>query len=200
MRQRLCLHAILLLAGAALLLAAGCGGDGDGSASDQPPQGLAAGRVEGSEAFIAFVAKDGELAAYVCDSDTIAEWFRGPIEGNTVELQSEGGASLTAELSADGVTGTFTPSGGEPLAFTASPAGEGAGLYRAEGTVEGEELLAGWIVLPDGEQRGSLKRGGSVQAAPTLNPSNLTATSITVPISRWTDPDPTPWSDPDPSP
>jgi hypothetical protein len=46
---------------------------------------------------------------------------------------------------------------GEEHAFSADPAEAPAGLYRAEETIDGEELLGGWIELSNHEERGAVK-------------------------------------------
>jgi len=90
------------------------------------------------EIFVAIVA-DAPLAgamerrvrAYLCDGRSIDEWFVGEVAGNNVSLSSEDGdAEIEAEMTADGVTGTLSLAGGEPLAFAADrPTGRG-GLYN----------------------------------------------------------------------
>jgi hypothetical protein len=61
-----------LLSGSLLLSA--CSGFFGG-----PPTGNYAGKVSGSDAFIALVASDGKALAYVCDGKTLAEWFSGTV-------------------------------------------------------------------------------------------------------------------------
>ncbi|HSK98728.1 MAG TPA: hypothetical protein VK869_00170 [Rubrobacteraceae bacterium] len=62
-----------------------------------------------------------------------------------------------AEVAKDNTEGTVAFPKGEEHAFAASPAGEPAGLYRAEETGDGEELVGGWILLESGEERGAVK-------------------------------------------
>jgi len=54
-----------------------------------------------------------------------------------------------------GATGTVTLGRDRSFDFRAAPAEGDAGLYRREGTVEGETVVVGWVVLPDGSFRGS---------------------------------------------
>ena len=127
-----------------------------------------AGRVEGTDAFVAVVVDgDDRALAYVCDGQedgqgaTVAEWLTGAVAGDgSLKMRSEGGARLVAEVVADGASGTLTLSG-EEHAFSASPAEEPAGLYRAEETVDGEGYLGGWIELPNGEVRGAVNSTSS---------------------------------------
>ena len=142
---------ILILVG---LLISACGGA-------EPVSGSYVGKVDGSDAFIALVAqKNGEVTASVCDGASISEWFRGSADGDTLELASKSGAHLAADLAADSINGSFTPSGGSSLDFIASAVTEPAGLYRAEQTIDGVDYVGGWIVLPGGEERGSISGGG----------------------------------------
>ena len=96
------------------------------------------GEVEGGDAFVAIVAaEDGEVTAYVCDGEegemaTTGEWFTGELDGTELLLEAESGATLQAELSDDGATGTYTSADGTVQALTAEPAEGEAGLYRGE--------------------------------------------------------------------
>ncbi len=49
-----------------------------------------------------------------------------------------------------------------------------AGLYRGSKTVAGKRYLGGWIVLPDGRQRGEVLSGMTDVASPPLDPNNPT--------------------------
>ncbi len=155
-------------------------------ASANQPSGSFVGRISDSDAFIAIVANnEGRVLAYLCDSQTIAEWFRGEVaEAGIIDLQTESGAGLWAQFVGEEAWGAVTV-GGETLSFTAErvPEGSEAGLYRAEGTKDGAEYVGGWIVLPSGEQRGALKitdgtsntfADGSVRAS-SLNTTSGTA-------------------------
>jgi|CXWL01.1.fsa_nt_gi serine/threonine-protein kinase len=180
---------ILVILFASLLLTA-CGG------AAKPVSGSFVGKVDGSDAFIAVILhKNGEVTAYVCDSADISAWFKGSVDGSSLDLTNADGARLTADLAADSFTGTFTPSGSSPLTFTVTKADQPAGLYRGEDTVDGVDLVAGWIVLPNGDQRGSVSGGGKVVSAPALNTSTRTGKG-----TNWVDPDPLPWIDPDTQP
>jgi serine/threonine-protein kinase len=180
--------AILILL-ASLLLAA-CGG------AAQPISGSFVGKVDGSDAFIAIVLHtNGEVTAYVCDSAIISEWFKGSVTGSSLDLTNASGARLTADLAADSFNGTFTLAGGSALNFSVTEEDQPAGLYRGEDTVDGVDLVAGWIVLPDGDQRGAVSGGGRTVPAPTFDTSTRTGKG-----TNWTNPDPEPWMDPDPEP
>ncbi len=134
--------------------------------------GTFVGKVSGSDAYVAVVAAGKEVLAFVCDGDrlvkrrgTMAEWFAGPRSGNRLELVSENGARLEASLGARRAAGKVTPAKGATLTFEARPATGDAGLYRAQGLIEGRDVLAGWIVLGDGTFHGS----SNLQSADCLN-------------------------------
>jgi len=80
------------------------------------------------------------------------------------------------------VTGRFTPTSGTPHAFTADEANRPAGLYRAEVVANGQTITAGWVVLPDGEQRGTQRMGLVVTAAPILNGTTSVVTLAGMPV------------------
>ncbi|MEW6240015.1 MAG: hypothetical protein ACOYZ8_15810 [Chloroflexota bacterium] len=174
---------------ASLLLTA-CGG------AAEPVSGSFVGKVNGSDAFIAVVLHtNGAVTAYVCDSVSISEWFKGNVDGASLDLTNASGARLTADLAPDSFTGTFTASDDSPLSFSVQQEDEPYGLYRDEDTVDGVDLVAGWIVLPNGEQRGAVSGGGRIVPAPTFNTDTRTGKG-----TSWNDPDTEPWMDPDTDP
>ena len=127
------------------------------------PKGVFVGTVTGADAFIAVVS-DGQQVrgGYLCDGKELSTWFDADqIEGNGADLVSRQGDDLgDVTLSGGGVTGEAQV-GGEAVAFNALPATGDAGLYRAvhveedDGELGEGEAEVGWIVLPDGSQRGS---------------------------------------------
>lgn len=136
------------------------------------------GAAQGSTAYVAVYADKADkkgrrkIVAYVCDSQQVAEWFdRKNVKGNTLSLISDGGARLKATLTKSAATGTITLADGTKLSFAAARATEPAGLYRAEHTIVGQDYLGGWILLPDGTQRGDVKRNGSVLGFVAFDPS-----------------------------
>ena len=171
---------LLTIAGLAL----GACGDDDGAKGGATPTtrdtsggiiGSWTGKVDGSDAFIAISTfEDRLMLAYVCDSKGIAEWFRGNAGKDALELTSAGGARLKAKLAKDDASGSVTLSDGRTLNFKAPRSTGDAGLYRAKGNAGGAETVGGWIVLPNGEQRGSLQQSGVTSTAPTLNTSSPT--------------------------
>jgi len=121
-----------------------------GVAPDVAPEG---------EAFVALVAsgteEEGEaqrqVRAYLCDGQSINEWFNeGSVEGNELNLTSEGGARLEGSLATEAATGTITLNDGESFTFTADLASGGAGFYDVN-------------ISEDGDVRGTSEAGGRIE-------------------------------------
>jgi hypothetical protein len=118
-----------------------------------------AGVVEGSNAYVAVVVGPGsEAMAYVCDGASSVDFVEGPVEGGAANLSNDGGAHLEATVTATDASGTFTRPGSDPLRFTAVPVDRPAGLYIAGGHFADGDYVGGWILLPDGTQRASVRR------------------------------------------
>ena len=161
--------AATLLAVALALLLAGCGGGGGGQQegeapeeeAEQPVAGSFVGEVSGFEGdpeevpFVAVVvaeAQEGarEVRAYLCDGESINEWFTGTAEGNDLDLTSEGEARLEGSLTPEAATGTITLEDGASFDFTADLATGIAGLYNVN-------------LLPDGQVTGTSETGGRLE-------------------------------------
>ena len=128
----------LLALGLLLMALAGCSAaTGNPNAAQEnsedkpssPYTGNLVGKVEGTNAFVAVVVdRENHALAYICDGNEIAEWFRGAVaQDGSLDLRSEGGALLVAEVAKSGTEGTVTLEG-EEHAFSASRAEEPAGL------------------------------------------------------------------------
>jgi len=130
-----------------------------------------AGTVAGTNAFIGVAVGKSGLTAYVCDSKGLAEWFRGAPGAMTIT--SAHGYRLNLRVADGKVTGTlsFPGAGGAVHSFAAPQVEAPAGLYRGTTTVTGSKYVGGWILLPDGRQRGTVISGGTVVASPDVNPA-----------------------------
>lgn len=122
---------------------------------DPWPAGTWVGDVAGTEASIAVVAGPDGVAAYVCDDEALAEWFRADVAAGTLAVTNTGGAGLVATLDDGDLVGEVRL-GEATYGFRAVP-GEGDVLHRAEGFDEDESALAGWITLPSGQVKGTLR-------------------------------------------
>jgi hypothetical protein len=96
-----------------------------------------------------------QVRVYLCDSDQVSVWLSGEMSGDAVTLAVED-SRVELVTTEDSVSGTVILAGGQPQPFTAVPAGGEAGLYRAEETFDEGHVVAGWIVLHDGSQRGGI--------------------------------------------
>ena len=158
-----------LLAILLLLAVVGCaGGGGEYGGGEQggpkeegapPVTGSFVGVVPDADAFVALVAtgteEEGEaqrqVRAYLCDGQSINEWFNeGSVEGNELNLSSEGGARLEGSLATEAATGTITLDDGESFTFTADLATGAAGLYDVN-------------ISEDGDVRGTSENGGRLE-------------------------------------
>lgn len=138
------------------------------------------GEIDGTDAYVAivgFTSEDGDPVAigYACDGKRIAEVLAGS-GGSDLELQSEAGAALTAEIGDGTATGTFTTRDGRSFDFTAEevdPEGT-AGVFFTNRRVDDGFVgdYGGWIVLPDGSQRGSIRMGNVVLSGGRLDPQS----------------------------
>ncbi len=148
-----------------LLVIVGCGGGGgqQGGSKEEgapPVTGTFAGLAPDADAFVALVASGTEeeegqaqrqVRAYLCDGQSINEWFNeGSVEGNELNLTSEGGASLEGSLTTEAATGTITLDDGESFTFTADLASGVAGFYDVN-------------ISDEGQLRGTSEAGGRIE-------------------------------------
>jgi hypothetical protein len=165
---------VVLLILLALLLA-GCGRQ---SATEPAAMTTFVSQIAGTESFIGLVTDGRAVVAYVCDGQSVSHWFRGGVTGGTLNLESAGGARLQATVAETVVQGQFTLPGAAALAFSADPAIEPAGLYRAEHEADDGRYIAGWVVLADGRQRGLVNMITDGTAGISDGTSNTIAGSI----------------------
>jgi hypothetical protein len=134
------------------------------------------GSVRGTNAFVAIVVRGPHVTAYVCDSKRIAQWFTGDGHAGRSTLTSKDGYVLRITMGRRQVTGSFRLPGpaGVVHRFVAARQTRPAGLYRGERSVAGKRYVGGWIILPDGRQRGEVVSGSTDIASPTLDPNDPT--------------------------
>jgi hypothetical protein len=154
--------ALLVLTLLFALALAACGGSSSPTATAKPAAAAGAavpgsfvGAVPGTDALLAITTKAGSSLSYVCDSKQIASWFKGPVAANALDLTAANGDHLKATLSATGATGTLTMAG-KDFPFTAAPSTGDTGLFRADQSVNGMNVVGGWIINADGQQRGAV--------------------------------------------
>lgn len=151
------------------------------------------GQVGSSDTFVAVVRRGSEVRAYLCDGTaggvTVAVWLEGTASGPTFSASSEDGR-MRLEGTVDGsgltvqISGLSAAGSGQVAQLSAAGLGAAthpAGLWTSFGGLDGfvekrlplEDLYrVGWIVLPDGRQRGAaLKDSGPATTAP-IDPQN----------------------------
>jgi hypothetical protein len=141
-----------------------------------------AGGVGGGGATIAIAVKDGQAIAYLCDGATAEAWLKGTAQGGKLDLTGEN-ANLTGTYG-NGVADGVVTAVGRDWSFSVSKVEAPSGLYRASVDVANATIVGGWIVLVDGTQVGTQRKGGAVSPAPPLNVANGTSvlggTTVTV--------------------
>ncbi|MEV4262423.1 hypothetical protein [Kribbella sp. NPDC049584] len=141
------------------------------------PPAVYAGRTNEREASLAIATKGDRAAAYVCDGRRLEAWLTGTYRNGQLVLRSKTGERLTAAITNNTATGTFTLSG-RTLRFSIAKADPPAGLYRARNATR----TIGWIVLPDGKQVG-VDDDGTPAPAPPLDTTTRAATVNGVPVT-----------------
>jgi len=148
-----------------------------------PAKATYAGKSNSGGATIAIVVYNGQVIAYVCNGSTIDAWFSGPASSDgKVTLTGKDNATLTAAYGVGQMTGDVTAHGTDfDFGVDTVSKSSGAGLYQTTAKVGGDTVKAGWIVLDDGTQIGSIEvdstsANPSAQRAPRLDLATRTAT------------------------
>ncbi len=147
-----------------------------------PPHANYDGEVQGNKGAVALVVHDTFAIAYFCNGSTIEAWFSGTPDNGKLNLTGKGnsaGSTLTANYALGHARGTVTVNG-VSYVFSIIAVHKPSGLFQSIATVRGATVKAGWIVLADGTEVGSLNPDVNAaspvsQAAPKLDLSTLTA-------------------------
>jgi hypothetical protein len=161
-----------------------------------PPHANYDGEVQGNLGAVALVVHDTFAIAYFCNGKTIESWFSGTPHNGKLTMQAKGSSgSLTADYALGHARGTVVVNGVSYI-FSIIAVHKPSGLFQSIASVRGASVKAGWIVLANGTEVGSLNPDVNAanqvsQAAPKLDLSTLTAdddgTTITaVPIDGET--------------
>jgi len=127
-----------------------------------------AGNVVGGGATIAIAVKDGKAIAYLCDGRSAEAWLQGTAQNGALNLTGADGAGLTGTV-ANGVANGVVTAVGRDFSFSVGAVEPPSGLYRASANVANAEVVDGWIVLADGTQVGTQRKGATITSAPRLN-------------------------------
>jgi hypothetical protein len=135
-------------------------------------------RVGGGGGSVAVAVHGSKAIAYVCNGSSVEGWMRGTVKGTKLVLTGKNNAHLTASYHAGKVTGDIKAHGTD-YSFSAPTANKSSGLYEATVSVQGKTIKAGWIVLNDGTQIGSLETDAdsaeNAVTAPKLDLATMTA-------------------------
>jgi hypothetical protein len=144
-----------------------------------------AGRVKGGvHASVAISIHGTQAIAYACNGSSVEAWLKGTAVGGRLALTGKNGAVLAGNYDSRRAFGNVSADG-LTYAFSVYTVKKPSGLYRATADVRGATIKAGWIVLPDGTQVGSLESNPdsaapSATAAPPLDVAAGTAQDDTV--------------------
>jgi hypothetical protein len=160
-----------------------------------PPHANYDGEVQGDEGLVAIVVHDDFAIAYFCNGSTQQAWFKGTPHDGKLSMTGKDNASLTANYALGHARGTVVVDGISHV-FSIIAVHKPSGLFQSIAVVRGATIKAGWIVLANGTQVGSLEPNAnaanpSAQAAPKLDVSSLTAqydgtTLVATPIDAET--------------
>jgi hypothetical protein len=144
-----------------------------------PPHANYDGQVQGDLGSIAIVVHDTFAVAYFCNGSTQEAWLNGTPRGGKLSMTGKGNARLTADYALGHARGTVVVNG-ISYVFSIIAVHKPSGLFESIAVVRGATVKAGWIVLANGTQVGSLNPNVNAarqtsQPAPKLNLSSLTA-------------------------
>ena len=134
-----------------------------------PARANYAGEVNGGGASVAISIHHGQAIAYVCNGSVIEAWLKGTAVNGHLTMTGKGHARLSATYRTKRAVGHVIAHGVR-YTFSAPAVHKPSGLYQAIAVVRGAKIKAGWIVLPDGTQVGSLEPDANA-AAPSAKPA-----------------------------
>jgi serine/threonine-protein kinase len=139
------------------------------------------GRVGGGGGSVAVAVHGDKAIAYVCNGSTVEGWMRGKVENGKLTLTGKNNTHLTASIHTGTVTGDVEAHGTDysfSVPTVSKSSSKSSGLYQATAVVQGKTIKAGWIVMGDGTQIGSLEineSGENAVTAPKLDVATMTA-------------------------
>ena len=130
-----------------------------------------AGEVRGGGASVAISIHGGQAIAYVCNGSVIEAWLKGTAAAGQLIMTGNHRAQLRATYNFKRAVGHVVADGIR-YTFSAPAVYKPSGLYRSIAIVRGAKIKAGWIVLPDGTQVGSVES----------NPDSAAPSAATAPV------------------
>ena len=152
--------------------------------ADVPPKADYVAQVNGGGAAVAISVDAGQAVAYICNGHGVAAWYRGTAAAGGLHLTGKNGARLNVEYRTGRATGSIMADGTKytfsaPVVGNVRPGRRRPGLYEATGVVDGVSVKAGWVVLPNGGQLGSVEYDPSSAVPPTAQAPALNLTTGT---------------------
>jgi hypothetical protein len=154
---------------------------GAGTASAEARAVTFVGRVQGSDAYIAVLKERGRIGGYACNNGTFSRWitYRRLRNGRAPLVAGTTGQRLgSVRVAGRTATGTIEVQGRMRRFRARRSDARAPGLHFAVGKERNGLLVAGWILLPDGTQRGAIStvdtqnlRPGAPRRAPRLDPN-----------------------------
>ena len=111
------------------------------------------GEASDGNTFVAVVRSGNSFMAYACDNDR-GNWFRGVALTTPLILENDAGDQIALALEGDRVLGGLERADGDEGVTFELTRTDADVLFRGESALAGKPLIGGWIVLPDGRQRG----------------------------------------------
>jgi hypothetical protein len=146
-----------------------------------------AGDSTGGPASVVLAVSNGHAAGLVCEGHSVESWLTGTATAGRVELRSEQGDIVTAQL-ADGRLSGTAGVGDRSFTFTVSLVEVPGGLYRGWLSRCGRTVTIGWVVVPDAQvgSNGGSGNGNGPGSALRLDPDVGCALDDCVPVTPVT--------------
>jgi hypothetical protein len=159
--------------------------------ADVPPKADYVAKLNGGGAAVAISVHAGKAVAYICNGHGVAAWYRGTAAAGRLHLTGKNGARLDVEYRTGRATGSIMADGAKytfsaPVVRGVRSGQRRPGLYEATAVVDGVSIKAGWVVLPDGSQVGSVEYDPSSDVPPTAQAPALDLNTGTAPYDGIT--------------
>ncbi len=126
------------------------------AAAAPPAKADYAGKVQGGGASVAISIHGSQAIAYICNDGVIEGWLKGTVTHGPLVLTGKNQARITVAYGSGQVSGNAVAHGTH-YNFAVHTVHRPSGLYTVTALVRGAKIKAGWIVLPDGTQVGSVE-------------------------------------------
>ena len=149
------------------------------AAASPPAKADYAGKVQGGGASVAISIHGSQAIAYICNDGVVEGWLKGTVTHGPLVLTGKNQARINVDYGSGLVSGNAVAHGTH-YNFAVHTVHRPSGLYTVTALVRGAKIKAGWIVLPDGTQVGSVETNAnsatpSAITAPMLDVATMTA-------------------------